>query len=222
MSAEDWYELLRAYVMFPDVTVRPDMTIEEWEFEAFDIDMDYLHIRSELENLFHASIPAGPWNDILANRKAVSLGELCHFLATCGGHKPVIEPIQIGGRLCRPAAVFLTLRAVMQQRSGDAMELMPSTRLFDLSDKQGRSLVEAVWMIDPVKGWDITLAVEKPMPKWVTHLALSAVCVGSALISWIITLATPAIHLLRWAYGNASESIVPANEFTLRDLCYQL
>jgi hypothetical protein len=79
-----------------------------------------------LNYFFGCAITDAEWREVLNSPKKRTVGELCDFLSKHVTFTPV-ELFKVLDRVCRPAAIFLTLKTQLARHGVDVSKLSPST-----------------------------------------------------------------------------------------------
>ncbi|MCY2930018.1 MAG: hypothetical protein NTV86_11090 [Planctomycetota bacterium] len=110
----------------PVVTLTFATTIAEWR-EATDM-IQSLELGQTVGGLWGIQCSDQEWRSVLEPEKRRTLGEFCRFIAA-RATMPVVGPLTILGRPCRPAAMFLAIRRCLEKAGADVTGLTPSTPL---------------------------------------------------------------------------------------------
>lgn len=124
----DWHRMdyEANYLREPPELLTFETTIEDWLFDA-----DFISWRSVarwLNEVWEISVTAREWKTVLAPMRKKTLAGVCKLIAQ-HAQVPVIREQSFFGKPCRPASVFLTIRAMLQEAGVDVSEIRPSTSL---------------------------------------------------------------------------------------------
>ncbi|MBI1370521.1 MAG: hypothetical protein GC162_17940 [Planctomycetes bacterium] len=160
MTAADWFAVFDTSAIFQDVChyqLSRQSTIHEYEDVSADDFPDCDRSRESYQRMYHARIPADAWRQLHRKPRKTTIGEVCDFLAACGGVMPEPRPLFIMGRGCMPAGVFLTLRSLLREHGADVSDLRPSTPINQFAMAQWRPFIEMLWHFRP----ELTRRVKK-------------------------------------------------------------
>lgn len=111
--------------------IRKEMSLFEWRQFQNLVSWNKLYII--LNDLFHIQTSPSMWKEAILPEQNKILWDLCIFLSQ-QSKKEIIQPVEILGKKCLGAAVFLTLRKNLHNRKMHIDDLRPSTFLSQYID----------------------------------------------------------------------------------------
>ncbi|QDT42775.1 hypothetical protein Pan241w_28640 [Gimesia alba] len=114
------------YLREPPELLTLATTIEDWFFD--DDFLTWSSVAHRMNNIWGLSIPRKEWKAVLSPVGKKTLAGVCQLIAR-HARAPVIRERSFFGKPCRPASVFLTIRAMLQEAGVDVSEIRPSTSL---------------------------------------------------------------------------------------------
>ncbi|WP_417391697.1 hypothetical protein [Gimesia sp.] len=123
-----------------------ESTIEEWRSQ-----MDLVGWRAlgRAENKFwKMNLSDQEWRQVLKPEREKTLRGVCALIAQHAS-TPVIREVIFFGKPCRPASVFLTIRALLQEAGADVSEIAPSTLLVDYTSKYSGDFLWTISRLAP-------------------------------------------------------------------------
>tara|TARA_R110002111_G_scaffold262504_1_gene338912 strand:- start:87579 stop:88352 length:774 start_codon:yes stop_codon:yes gene_type:complete len=114
------------YEMAPPEPLTFESTIEEWCFD--DDFLSWRRVARATNEVWGISVPLREWKTVLAPLGKKTLAGVCQLISQ-HARAPVIREQNFFGKPCRPASVFLTIRALLQEAGVDSSQIRPSTSL---------------------------------------------------------------------------------------------
>jgi len=114
------------YEMEPPEPLTFESTIEEWCFD--DDFLSWRRVARATNEVWEISVSNREWKTVLTPLRKKTLAGVCQLISQ-HARVPVIREQNFFGKPCRPASVFLTIRALLQEAGVDVSEIRPSTSL---------------------------------------------------------------------------------------------
>lgn len=109
----------------PTVSLSRESKVADWRWACDLVRTDRL--ARALNKYWNIEVPIETWRDVLEPQKERTLGGVCDLIAGAGAKAPRVRPVNLLGRACVPAGVFLTIRSELAAAGADVAEVAPST-----------------------------------------------------------------------------------------------
>lgn len=110
----------------PNARLTFDTTVACWR-EACDL-LPWRPLGRAENGRFGTSFTDHEWRRVLEPAEERTLHDVCKLIGS-QALAPIVDPLRTMGRECRPAAMFLAIRGILQRSGADVSELRPSSGL---------------------------------------------------------------------------------------------
>ncbi|QEH32538.1 hypothetical protein OJF2_10150 [Aquisphaera giovannonii] len=130
----------------PTMALTFETTVDAWR-SACDL-IGWRRLGRALDDEWRLGLSDTAWKAVLEPARERTLRDVCGLIAARGS-RPVIRPLTILGRACRPAGAFLAIRSLLRDAGADVDGLSPSTPLREYTRHHPRVFLGPISRLAP-------------------------------------------------------------------------
>jgi hypothetical protein len=123
-----------------------ESTVDEWDF-ACEL-LGWNRIGRWLNGFWGINVSEAEWKATLHPLKERRVRGVCDLIAR-HARRPVVPPLQVLGKACQPAGMFLAIRSCLQRAGANVEGIAPSTELGPYAREFGGAIFEASCLWTP-------------------------------------------------------------------------
>lgn len=128
----------------PTAVLNFESTINEWR-EANDL-LPWRELSKYLNEAFGIFVSEEEWKATLNPSRSKTLKDVCELISKNCDYQD-IKPVNIFGKNCLSASIFITLKKYLSRRNVDVSEIKPSTEIEPYLNKYYSEMLEQIGII---------------------------------------------------------------------------